>query len=169
MTTAQLIQKLAGTKQGEDFDGVFAAKVLSVDTAEYTCDVEPLDGKADVFGVRLNAQTGQNKGWLCIPAVGSVVVVVMLNKVSGFVAMTSELTEVLHDGGLFGGLVKVGELTQKLNAIEQDINTLKQAFSSWVPVPNDGGAALKAAAGSWFGQQLTETQKADIENEAVKH
>ncbi len=36
------------------------------------------------------------------------------------------------------------DLVKKLNAIEKDINDFKGSFGSWVAVPNDGGAALKA-------------------------
>lgn len=72
----------------------------------------------------------------------------------------------LNDGAL-GGLVKVVQLTQKLNALESAVNQLKQIFSTWVPVPQDGGAALKTAAATWAGQQLTQTQRADIENDKI--
>ena len=46
------------------------------------------------------------------------------------------------NGGSLGGLVKVEDITTRLNLIEKDINKLKQAFTSWSPVPQDGGAAL---------------------------
>jgi hypothetical protein len=53
--------------------------------------------------------------------------------------------------------------------VEKDLNSLKQVFlQDWVPVSQDGGAALKAAAATWAGRRLTETQKSDIENEKVK-
>ena len=61
------------------------------------------------------------------------------------------------------------DLTERLNIIEKDINKLKKVFSSsWTPVPQDGGAALKGAAASWAGATLTETQRSDYENEKVK-
>lgn len=72
-----------------------------------------------------------------------------------------------NDGQL-GGLVKVEALVERLNAIENDINSLKQALSGWTPVANDGGAALKTAISSYAGQKLTETERKNIENERVK-
>lgn len=72
------------------------------------------------------------------------------------------------NGGSLGGLVKVEDLTKRLNNIENDINNLKKVFSSWSPVAQDGGAALKASAASWAGQSLTLTQRGDYENEKVK-
>ena len=76
---------------------------------------------------------------------------------------------VAFNGGDFGGLVKVEALTKRLNTIENDINNLKTVFSSWIVAPQDGGAALKAAAGSWSGSRLTPTKRDDYENEKVKH
>ena len=77
--------------------------------------------------------------------------------------------EVVINGGENEGLVKVVELAEKLNAIENDINNLKSIFSSWVPVVYDGGASLKAAAASWAAQSLQTTSKKDIENPKIKH
>lgn len=77
--------------------------------------------------------------------------------------------KIQFNDGAFDGLVKVAELTDKLNTIEDSINALKQVFSSWTPVPQDGGAALKAAVGTWAGQQLQPTQQSQIENTKVTH
>ena len=77
--------------------------------------------------------------------------------------------KIQFNDGAFDGLVKAEQLTDKLNTIENSINALKQVFSSWTPVPQDGGAALKAAVGTWAGQQLQPTQKSQIENTKVTH
>lgn len=57
---------------------------------------------------------------------------------------------------------------ERLNKIEQDLNKIKQAFTSWVPKPQDGGSALKTAASSWAGSKLEETKVEDIESETIK-
>jgi len=77
--------------------------------------------------------------------------------------------KIVYNGGDNEGWAKVRELTEKLNAIEKDLNNLKQVFSTWVTVPNDGGAALKAASTTWASNRLIETQQRDIENDKVKH
>ena len=84
---------------------------------------------------------------------------------------SAELTGegVILNGGSFGGMVKAEQLAQRINAIEKDINTLKNVFSAWVTTPNDGGAALKLAAAAWAGSLLTLTQRSDYENGNVKH
>ena len=75
----------------------------------------------------------------------------------------------LNDGDL-GGLVKVEDLTKRLNLIENDINELKNIFATgWKPVAQDGGAALKTAASSWCSSSLSLTQRNDYENTKVKH
>ena len=83
---------------------------------------------------------------------------------------SAELTAdgIVLNGGSLGGLVKVKELTDRLNAIENDINSLKSVFTGWAPTPQDGGAALKGAVTSWAGQRLTPTKRGDYENEKVK-
>lgn len=86
-------------------------------------------------------------------------------------AASAELTDegVILNGGSFGGMIKVEQLTQRINAIENDINTLKNVFSSWTTSPQDGGAALKAASAMWAASLLTLTHRGDYENEKVKH
>lgn len=83
---------------------------------------------------------------------------------------SAELTKdgVVLNGGSLGGLVKVEELTNRLNTIENDINSLKQAFSKWTPSPQDGGGALKTTAMDWAKQTLRLTKRGDYENDKVK-
>jgi len=71
--------------------------------------------------------------------------------------------------GSYGGLIQIQELITRLNTIENDINTLKTAFSTWVVAPNDGGSALKASAATWYGDTLSLSNRNDIENTAVTH
>ena len=151
-------------KAGE-VSNIIEAKVKSV--SGYTCDVSPIDGTADITGVYL--QTEEANGILIIPEINSVVYVSMLSKDVGYVTMYGGATSIKIRGEQFGGLVKVGEVTDKLNAIENKINDLINVFTTWAPVANDGGAALKTALSDWISSQLTETEVSDIENENVTH
>lgn len=137
----------------------------NVDADQGVCDVE-IEGKAPAEGALIgNAESGV----MVVPKDGSVVAVVWVSKTTAVVVMVAEVEEIRLMGGQLGGLVKVEELVKKLNAVEKDLNSLKQVFlQDWVPVSQDGGAALKAAAATWATQRLTETQKSDIENEKVK-
>lgn len=42
----------------------------------------------------------------------------------------------------------------ELSTIISDVNTLKTAMAVWIPIPSDGGAALKIAAAAWFGAPI---------------
>ena len=75
---------------------------------------------------------------------------------------------ITFNGGSLNGLPKIDDLTNRLNIIEKDINSLKSMFSGWSPVPRDGGAALKGAVTSWASSTLTETKRADYENTEIK-
>ena len=136
----------------------------NVDADHGVCDVE-IEGKAPAEGALIgNAESGV----MVVPKDGSVVAVVWVSKTTAVVVMVAEVEEIRLMGGQMGGLMKVEELVKKLNAVEKDLNNLKQVFKGWVPVSQDGGAALKTAAATWATRQLTETQKSDIENEKVK-
>jgi hypothetical protein len=79
----------------------------------------------------------------------------------------NDIASFVFNGGSQGNMVLIQKAVDKLNIIEQDINKLKTSFSTWVVVPSDGGAALKAAAASWSGSKLTETKKEDLENKNI--
>lgn len=153
-------------------------EVVSVESE--TCTVKVAD-RVTVGDVRLNASADGNEGNILVkPAVGSMV---LMSDLSGgdlrelVVTAWSEIDtvtvrfkgDVVINGGENDGLVKVIELTEKLNNIEKDINTLKNKFSSWTPVVYDGGAALKAAVTDWASRQLAETKQKDIEDKRIKH
>lgn len=79
---------------------------------------------------------------------------------------------IVYNGGDNFGLVKVKELTDKLNTLENDINGLKKIFSAWKPptAPTiDNGAALKSTITLWAGQSIKVTAQAEIENDKIKH
>jgi len=178
----QMIKALA--RQGANIEAQLCT-VTAVDAAARTVDCEPLDESAPLLGVNLQANQGLTSGMVLIPKVGSYVIVALMNDgVNGCVIATEdvermelvigearvEVTEdgiVLNGGGL-GGLVKVEALTARLNGIEESINELKAALSGWVPVSQDGGAALKGAISSWASETLVLTERGDYENEKVK-
>lgn len=173
-TIIEAIQNIAGT-QLTDKVWMIPCIVTAVDLSERTCDCTPVGGKAvtDIGGVQLMAEV--DDGWLLVPAINSNVVVCYSERNIPYVALYSELQnatlivagKIQLQGGELGGMVTVTALTQKLNKLEQDLNTLKTAFSTWVPVPEDGGTALKAAASEWAGDTITETMRADIENTSI--
>lgn len=161
------------------------AKVTAVDESKGVCDVEPLDGTAEIFDVLINAEQTDDAGIVAVPAVDSVVYVTFVSKDVAFISLSSVIDKVfikinnisleidkdaaVFNGGNNDGIVKIGDLIGKLNTIENDLNSLKAAFSSWVVVPADGGAALKTIAASWYGQTITPTLQTELEDTKVKH
>lgn len=90
-----------------------------------------------------------------------------VNVTVGDSAMRITADEIAFNGGENNGLVLAESLCSRLNAIEDDINSLKQVFSSWVVAPQDGGNALKTAASSWAAQTLQKTTVSDVENKKI--
>mgnify|MGYP007071619270 CR=1 FL=1 len=140
--------------------------VASVDTGAATCVVEPLNGDADVIARYMSDVSGKTQ---FVPAVDSVVVVQMFSPVTGVVVGYSGLNNINLLGDNLGGMVKINDLLQVINALQTDLNNLKTIFNGWVVVPNDGGAALKVLAATWMGQTITPTTLTEIENPKIRH
>ncbi|WP_215492787.1 hypothetical protein [Porphyromonas bobii] len=122
--------------------------------------------------MRLRASTEVDGAQLLMrPAVGAVVIMgTLTGDLDHLVVLSMDRAEeVIINGGELGGLIKVQELTKKLNTLEREINDIKQVLSSWTPVPNDGGASLKAAVASWAGKRLTPSRREDYEDTKVTH
>ena len=154
-------------------------KVISVDDSKRTCELEPVNGDAERTG-RLQTSLELTEGIYVKPEVNSYVQLTWINNITGIITQFSEIDEiditignsslniidgqVTFNGGSLGGLVVPSLIRDRLNLIEQDINSLKTAFSTWVVAPTDGGAALKAITATWYGSQLIQTQENDINN-----
>lgn len=106
-----------------------------------------------------------------VPVVGSKVLLGILeNKAQAtFLIMAEAIEERRLNGNGLGGLVMVGPLVARINALEQQLNQLKGILNAWVPVPNDGGSALKVSAASWAGQPLPTTTQQQLANPRVTH
>ena len=175
-TYAEIARAIKAMTGGNGGTALFTAEVKSVEGE--TCTV--LVGELEVPDVLLTpADEGADGKLVITPKVGSQVTVADLSggelrqlavvhwgeveKIS----LTADSIEL--NGGDNGGLVKIEALTDKINNIEKDINKLKQAFTTWVPVPQDGGASLKSGVASWAAQQLVQTQVSDLEDDKITH
>lgn len=90
------------------------------------------------------------------------------NTAATFIIWCNEAELIQFNKGEKGGIPISQKVADRTNTVEQDINDLKQMFSSWVVAPQDGGLALKTATASWYSSVLTETQEGDIANEKIK-
>jgi len=142
-----------------------ACKVDSVDLSTLTCYCLPLNDDADIPNVRLMANA--NNGFLLIPEVDSIVIVSFLDSSSAFVSMVSKVSEVNLNGKNFDGLVKVQELTDKLNNLEGLVNDLLTALQGVViPLAPSGTYPFAPLFGSYT--PLIPTQQTEIENPTIK-
>jgi len=58
----------------------------------------------------------------------------------------------VHLGGAAGQFVALA------NLVDANLTAIRNAFDAWVPVPNDGGAALKTAMESWSRSSTAATK-----------
>lgn len=154
-------------------------KIISVDETAFTCDVEVGDSVSSsiFYDVPLRVLVSNQASVVEIPETGTNCVIcfrdsnigrpqiLMIHKA---LKLLVKCDNIVFNDGTLGGMVKVNDLVTRLNTIENDINTLKSAFSSWTVVPNDGGGALKSAATAWYGQTLSPTQVSQLENPKIK-
>jgi hypothetical protein len=126
----------------------------------------------DLPDVKLMASV--DDGFLIEPVIGSTVKVIFSQNIEPFICQYSEIenitidakTKVKFNDGSFGGLIKIKELTDKLNTLEKDLNTIKNVFATWTPIAE---TVLKTSLSVWSGQQITETKVKDIENPKITH
>jgi hypothetical protein len=139
--------------------------VDSVDLVNLTCYCIPINEDADITEVRLMANI--DNGFLLIPEVNSIVVVSFLSDSSAYVSLVSKVSEIQLNGTNYDGLVKVQELTDKLNNLENKLNDLITACSSQVVTLAPSGTFPLA---SFFTSvtPLIPTQQTEIENQTVK-
>lgn len=69
-------------------------KVVEVDEGGRVCTVEPINGDALLYDIRLQAEQSATDGVVIIPAVDSFVVVTMLGESDGYVAQCSRVDKV---------------------------------------------------------------------------
>ena len=171
--------------QGQRTPLLLTGKVESVDGETCTVSV----GDLKLTGVRLRSVVnGEASKLLITPKTGSYVTVIDLSgelretEVLGYSEIEAIDIEtgsdinincngtVAFNGGKNHGMAKVVSVAQKLAAIENDLNTLKDTFAGWSPVPYDGGALLKMATVGWAAKKFVpETKYTDLENDKIKH
>lgn len=160
------IQKLAGTYL-KDVVSILVCDVDSVDKDNRTCDCTPVGGDAStkVPSVQLCAEN--DDGFIVFPKVGSTVIVGLSTRNTAFVIMYSGVDSVQFMDGSLGGLTKTLELQLQLNKLNAQLQAVVTSLTSWTPVANDGGAALKA----YFATQISGKLPGDfsqIENTLIK-
>jgi recombinational DNA repair protein RecR len=144
-----------------------ACNVSNVNKTTKLCDCTPIDGKAILYSVKL--MSDDKKGFLLVPKDNSIVIVTMVNKYTGYVAMCSEVDEIHLNGENYYGLVKIEDLVTKLNNLENKVNTIITTYNTHTHAGVTAGFASTAVTPSVIAGTLTPTVKANLENTKVKH
>lgn len=146
-------------------------EVVSVNKDTYTCVVKVTGTEETLNDVRLlSVEDEIEKPTVLFPKVGSYIGVLPLFGSRNDWAMfsLSEIDEMLINGVEYGGMVKANILKQELAKTNQVVSALADALLNFVPVPGDGGAALKSFAATALAGK-TVGDFSGIENTLIKH
>jgi len=170
------LQQMAGT-YAPDVSNI--ATVKDVNEAECTCTLIDDDG-LEFFEVRLRPVTGKNKSLLQIPKVDSFVLAVRIESTEEWMVVAcdevekvqlivgeSEIviteTDILMNGGELGGLIKISELTAKINEFVTKFNTHTHTVTTTGNATTQSGTTLPTT------EQADTFDKSDYEDETIKH
>ena len=176
------VQKLAGTFK-EDTVQLIIGTVESVDEDKAICSVKIQN---DVTLPNVSLQASICDGLLIIPVVDSTVYVLTSKYNTPLVIQWSDIDkfmlqvgdsylEVNNDGtfqfndGSFDGLVKVGELVKKINALENLLNGFISIYNTHTHTASSFGAPTTVPSAIESQQINPITQQQDIENDKIKH
>jgi hypothetical protein len=138
-------------------------EVISNNQNERTCIVQ--NGVNEIV-VRLMSVV--DDGILIMPKIGSIVSVLQSDKYDPIIVQFSEVDKIILMGGDNKGLVKVIELKNKLNAVENQLNNILNVLKSTsIPLAPSGTYPFAPLYTSI--NTLTPTQQADIENPLITH
>ena len=158
--------------------------------------MQPSDGGAIFTDVRLQAMFSGSKGVLIVPKVGSIVLCgsIQNSPATMFIALQSsfdsiqitgenglnievgtdnkvriDAPEIVLNGGEYGGLTKTPALNVELTKVKTFLDTFRTVVNGWIPVPNDGGLALKSALTAALNSLETGTFDVALQDTKVKH
>jgi len=186
---ADLIRKLIGVA---GFDSMLCT-VVSIDD-DVTCTVKSVKSDIEYENIKLNANINEDKGIYLFPKKDSYVIVTFTDRVNGFVSMFSDIERVALkiddtvdveiegdvkieckknieiNGGDNDGLVKIKELTDKLNGLIDVFNGHTHggvivSVAGGVTAPATGTVGNSASP----NQSQSSLSKSDYENTKIKH
>jgi len=152
-----------------NFSATMIATVKSVDKEKCTCSVK--DNGSEYFDVRLRPTIGSNAGVVMYPKIGATILAVKLESTEEWAMICATKYDsidilieslVMNDGN-FGGLVKIQELTNKLNTLVNVYNSHTHS------VATTGTAAAQNGTATTTTEQAQTFNKSDYENMKIKH
>jgi hypothetical protein len=168
------IQKIAGTFKADTvqlLSGIVTAVNGNV------CNVDAVSGNTSTPLTNVQFQAAVGDGIDAEPSIGSQVYVLLSKYNNPVIVSYSDIenlyiaaaTLIQFNDGSFGGLVKVIELTQKLNNLENKVNDVISKFNTHVHSGVQTGGGTSAVPTSIVSGNLTPTNRNDIENTVITH
>lgn len=182
----KFIPILAGTA-GMKATRFLTAEVKSVDEDNRTCVAVGVMDNEEITYNDVNLSTERNDGVIEIPAIDSTIMIAKMPDGETYVIKCSDVTKWIcfidsgnklefsssgwvWNGGSLGGMAKTAALATQLNNVENKVNSILLVLgTTWVPIANDGGAALKTLCVPPLTTPLTTTTQAGIEDTKIKH
>ncbi len=142
-------------------------EVVAVD--DLTCTVKI--GDAEIEGVRLRASlTGRDRQILTVPKVGSSVTLGCLTAdLNNLVVLqVDEVEKIIVNGGELGGLIKIQELTDKINALVEAFNGHTHLLPAGAVITSAGPSTNPVNVPA-ITKKAAKLNKKDYEDETIKH
>ena len=140
-----------------------------VTVEDLTCTVKI--GDAEIEGVRLRASlTGRDRQILTVPKVGSCVTLGCLTADLNYlvVLQVDEIEKVIVNGGELGGLIKIQELTDKINALVEAFNSHTHLLPAGAVITSAGPSTNPVNVPA-ITKKAAKLNKKDYEDETIKH
>lgn len=163
---------------------VVVGKVTDIDESNATCTVS-IQGEPIRYDVQLRSVVNSNDGFVIIPELNSYVLLGIINNnpVHSFIVAYSDIQKVLIkntdgitfeisntiklNGNQYGGLVKIKELVQRLNAIENAFNELLNDYKMHNHTHPQGATTGLIIPNTQM--PLNNTTINDLENNKIQH
>jgi len=142
----------------DEFTNRPAAVCQVVSSGGGKCTVTTVNGST-YKDVRLQANPAN--GILVIPKDDSYVIIEWISETAAYVAMFSATDSIQLMDGSYGGLIKITELVDKLNVLEQRMTSHQHLTGA--------SAGAPTAYDITTNPDITETTKADLENPLITH
>lgn len=140
-----------------------------VTVEDLTCTVKI--GDAEIEGVRLRASlTGRDRQILTVPKVGSCVTLGCLTAdLNNLVILqVDEVEKIIVNGGELGGLIKIQELTDKINALVEAFNSHTHLLPAGAVITSAGPSTNPVNVPA-IKKKAAKLNKKDYEDETIKH
>lgn len=177
----QSIRTIAGVDQMGNVSLVLCS-VVSVNEANRTCTVTTISDEAETTIEDVKLMAEDDDGVLLLPATESTVIMAFSDKIEPFVMFYSEIQAVniiavnssldiredkikLNDGS-YGGLIKIVDLVNRINSMENAYNELQAKFNAHTHAVSGGTASPTPNQST---SSVTNTTREQIENTTCVH